>query len=62
MHTDVRRYDADLLSLEGPAGLLSRVKRLLDVAPTSGAGLETSEWEQRELLNDLVKIVQETEY
>lgn len=60
---DVRRYDSDLISLHGSKGLLARVKSLLDTAPApSGPGTGISEWEKRELLNDLVRIVRETEY
>ncbi|EIM87931.1 uncharacterized protein STEHIDRAFT_120159 [Stereum hirsutum FP-91666 SS1] len=59
----VRRYDADLITLDGSDGLLVKVKKLLDTAPApSGPGTGISEWEKRELLNDLVRIVRETEY
>jgi hypothetical protein len=55
---DVRRYDADLIPLEGPSGLLGRVERLLDKTPTRRLGA----LEQRELLDDLVRIVRENDW
>ena len=55
---DVRRYDADLIPLEGSVGLLGRVERLLDKAPTHP--LDTRE--KHELLDDLVRIVRENEW
>ncbi|KAI0298903.1 hypothetical protein BC826DRAFT_88351 [Russula brevipes] len=54
----VRRYDADLIPLEGPSGLLGRVERLLDKTPTRRLGA----LEQRELLDDLVRIVRENDW
>jgi hypothetical protein len=55
---DVRRFDADLIPLEGPTGLLGRVGRLLDKAPTRPVGAG----EKHELLDDLVRIVRENEW
>jgi hypothetical protein len=55
----VRRYDTDLIPLEGSAvGLLGRVERLLDKAPTRPIGTR----EKHELLDDLVRIVRENEW
>jgi len=54
----VRRYDADLIPLEGSVGLLGRVERLLDKAPTRPIGTR----EKHELLDDLVRIVRENEW
>lgn len=56
--TDVRRFDADLIPLEGPSGLLGRVGRLLDKAPARHVGAR----EKREMLDDLVRIVRENEW
>ena len=56
--TDVRRYDADLIPLEGSSGLLGRVERLLDKAPIRPIGTR----EKHELLDDLVRIVRENEW
>ena len=55
---DVRRFDADIIPLEGAAGLLGRVGRLLDKAPTRQVGAH----EKREMLDDLVRIVRESEW
>jgi hypothetical protein len=55
---DVRRFDAELIPLHGPSGLLGRVERLLDKAPVRQVGAR----EKDELLDDLVKIVHETEW
>jgi len=55
---DVRRFDAEIIPLEGAAGLLVRVRRLLDCAPPPGV----SEWEKREMLDDLMRIVRENEW
>ncbi|KAI9452587.1 hypothetical protein F5148DRAFT_1235691 [Russula earlei] len=54
----VRRFDADLIPLEGPSGLLGRVECLLDKAPGRHIGV----CEKRELLDDLVRIVRENEW
>ncbi|KAH9986324.1 hypothetical protein BJV74DRAFT_951929 [Russula compacta] len=54
----VRRFDADLIPLEGPSGLLGRVGRLLDKAPVRHVGAR----EKREMLDDLVRIVRENEW
>ncbi len=56
--TDVRRFDADIIPLEGASGLLGRVERLLDKAPTRHVGTR----EKREMLDDLVRIVRESEW
>ncbi|KAI0310156.1 hypothetical protein OF83DRAFT_899435 [Amylostereum chailletii] len=53
----VRRFDAEIIPLEGSAGLLMRVRRLLDTAPSPGV----NEREKREMLDDLMRIVRETE-
>ncbi|KAI0042248.1 hypothetical protein FA95DRAFT_591764 [Auriscalpium vulgare] len=50
----VRRFDADIIPLDG---LLARVGRLLDAAPT-----HLNEREKREMLEDLVRIVRENEW
>lgn len=55
---DVRRFDAELIPLHGPSGLLGRVERLLDKNPVRQVGAR----EKDELLDDLVKIVHETEW
>ena len=55
---DVRRFDAELIPLHGPSGLLGRVERLLDKAPVRHVGAR----EKGELLDDLVKIVHENEW
>ena len=55
---DVRRFDAELIPLHGPSGLLGRVERLLDKTPVRQVGAR----EKDELLDDLVKIVHETEW
>ena len=55
---DVRRFDADIIPLEGAAGLLGRVGRLLDKAPTRSVDAR----EKREMLDDLVRIVRESEW
>jgi hypothetical protein len=55
---DVRRFDADIIPLDGSSGLLGRVERLLDKAPTR----HVSTREKRELLDDLLGIVRETEW
>jgi hypothetical protein len=55
---DVRRFDADIIPLEGAAGLLGRVGRLLDKAPTRLVDAR----EKREMLDDLVRIVRESEW
>ena len=55
---DVRRFDSDLIPLEGPTGLLGRVERLLDKSPTRSLGTR----EKHELLDDLVRIVRENEW
>jgi len=56
---DVRRFDADIIPLEGAPGLLGRVERLLDKAPpTRRVGTR----EKREMLEDLVRIVRESEW
>ena len=54
----MRRFDADLIPLEGRTGLLGRVERLLDKSPTRS--LDTRE--KHELLDDLVRIVRENEW
>ncbi|KAI9447579.1 hypothetical protein H4582DRAFT_10101 [Lactarius indigo] len=54
----VRRFDADIIPLEGASGLLGRVERLLDKAPTRHVGTR----EKREMLDDLVRIVRESEW
>lgn len=54
----VRRFDADIIPLEGAAGLLGRVGRLLDKAPTRLVDAR----EKREMLDDLVRIVRESEW
>ncbi|KAI0249951.1 hypothetical protein BJV78DRAFT_1223057 [Lactifluus subvellereus] len=54
----VRRFDADIIPLEGSSGLLGRVERLLDRAPTR----HVSTREKRELLDDLLGIVRENEW
>lgn len=54
----MRRYDADLIPLEGSSGLLGRVERLLDKAPIRPIGTR----EKHELLDDLVRIVRENEW
>jgi len=54
----VRRFDAELIPLHGPSGLLGRVERLLDKTPVRQVGAR----EKVELLDDLVKIVHETEW
>jgi len=54
----VRRFDADIIPLEGSSGLLGRVERLLDKAPTR----HVSTREKRELLDDLLGIVRENEW
>lgn len=54
---DVRRFDAELIPLHGPTGLLGRVERLLDKAPVRHVGAR----EKGELLDDLVRIVHENE-
>ena len=54
----MRRFDADLIPLEGPTGLLGRVGRLLDKAPMRPVGAG----EKHELLDDLVRIVRENEW
>ena len=54
---DVRRFDAELIPLHGPTGLLGRVERLLDKAPVRRVGVR----EKGELLDDLVRIVHENE-
>ena len=56
--TDVRRFDAEIIPLEGSSGLLGHVERLLDKAPTR----HVSTSEKRELLDDLVRIVRENEW
>ena len=53
----MRRFDAELIPLQGPSGLLGRVERLLDKTPVRHVGVR----EKDELLDDLVKIVHETE-
>jgi hypothetical protein len=53
----VRRFDAELIPLHGASGLLGRVERLLDKTPVRHVGAR----EKDELLDDLVKIVHETE-
>ena len=53
----MRRFDAELIPLQGPSGLLGRVERLLDKTPVRHVGAR----EKDELLDDLVKIVHETE-
>jgi hypothetical protein len=54
----VRRFDAEIIPLEGSSGLLGHVERLLDKAPTR----HVSTSEKRELLDDLVRIVRENEW
>lgn len=54
----MRRFDADIIPLDGSSGLLGRVERLLDKAPTR----HVSTREKRELLDDLLGIVRETEW
>ena len=56
----MRRFDADLIPLEGPSGLLGRVERLLDNASAHHRNLGVRE--KRELLDDLVRIVHENEW
>ena len=53
----MRRFDAELIPLHGPTGLLGRVERLLDKAPVRRVGVR----EKGELLDDLVRIVHENE-
>ena len=47
-----------MIPLEGPTGLLVRVKGLLDASSSS----HLLEWEKRELLDDLLRIVRENEF
>ncbi|KAH9984115.1 hypothetical protein BJV77DRAFT_1072371 [Russula vinacea] len=51
-------FDAELIPLHGPSGLVGRVERLLDKAPVRHVGAR----EKGELLDDLVKIVHENEW
>ncbi|KZV77147.1 hypothetical protein PENSPDRAFT_746921 [Peniophora sp. CONT] len=51
----VRRFDQELIPLDGASGLLDRVRQLLDAAPPPGV----SPREKREMLDDLVRIVKE---
>ena len=51
----MRRFDAEVIPLEGPSGLLVRVKRLLDAAPFPGI----DERKKQDLLEDLARIVEE---
>ena len=51
----VRRFDQEILPLDGASGLLDRVRQLLDAAPPPGV----SPREKREMLDDLVRIVKE---
>ncbi|VDC02510.1 unnamed protein product [Peniophora sp. CBMAI 1063] len=51
----VRRFDQEIIPLDGASGLLDRVRQLLDTAPPPGV---TSR-EKREMLDDLVRIVKE---
>ena len=54
----MRRFDADIIPLDGASGLLGRVGRLLDKAPTRHVGTR----EKREMLDDLARIVRESEW
>ncbi|KAA1473507.1 hypothetical protein DENSPDRAFT_882097 [Dentipellis sp. KUC8613] len=54
----VRRYDDNQIHLEGPNGLLARVRLLLDSAPFP----RPSERQKRELLDDLMRIVHENDF
>lgn len=52
-YLDIRRFDAHVIPLEGPTGLLTRVEKLLNAAPPPAL----SETEKRELLDSFVKVV-----
>jgi hypothetical protein len=49
---DVRRYDSNTMSLEGPSGLLVRVNKLLDAAPS-----RMDEQTKNQLLEDFLTAV-----
>lgn len=52
-HSDVHRYDARAIPLDGPFGLMQHVQRLLDSAP----GLDARR--KQVLLHRLNRVVQE---
>ena len=55
LHTDVHRFDANAIPLDGPYGLLVHVERLLDNAP----GVDQRR--KRVLLERFLRVVQDSE-
>ena len=54
LHTDVHRFDANAIPLDGPYGLLVHVERLLDNAP----GVDQRR--KRVLLERFLRVVQDS--